>query len=638
MGNDTAITTPITIGSLSVTLDEGNLIKADLMAGAVTGVSHRLVPLLDGGLDSTLLAHEFGHYLHHRLQDCGTKWCGAISEGWGDFLALMLMMRDGDNYEGAYPFSIYSTQGFTSEPAYFGIRRVPYSANPAINSLSYRHMADGEALPTTHPFINFGNANSEVHNAGEIWSQMMQEAYVALLKVPGATFTDVRAKMAKYVVSGLLMAPRDATPDLTRDAIIAAAAPADQDVIIAAFARRGLGTCAVTPGPASTTFAPIVESALVRGLAAAGATSIDDSVTTCDDDHVLDAGETARISLPISNRGHAALADVKVTVTSVTEGITVTSGPAMIASLPAATSQDVAIEVKLDKAASGPLVGDFSIKIEASNGCTAELTTPYLTRLNVDDVAASSATDAFDAASIWKPSEPTNPLWTQVAQTVLDREWHGEDAGSISDTNLESPEVVVGTTAPFKVTFSHRHKFEYDGTTAWDGGVIEYSVNNGAAWADVSALGAVPGYAHTLTTTSSNPIGGRMAYSGTNPAYPNADTVTLDFGTQLAGMSVKLRFRIGTDQAVSDEGWFIDDVAFEGITNTPFPTQVEDRTMCGEAGPGPMPMPDAGGGDNPPLPPPDEQPGCCDSGPIRTSNLALAFGVLGLLLLRRRRR
>jgi MYXO-CTERM domain-containing protein len=76
---------------------------------------------------------------------------------------------------------------------------------------------------------------------------------------------------------------------------------------------------------------------------------------------------------------------------------------------------------------------------------------------------------------------------------------------------------------------------------------------------------------------------------------------------------------------------------FEGITNTPFPTQVEDRTMC-EAGPGPMPMPDAGGGGGGDDDPSDEQPGCCDAGPIRTSNLALALGVLGLLVLRRRRR
>ena len=105
--------------------------------------------------------------------------------------------------------------------------------------------------------------------------------------------------------------------------------------------------------------------------------------------------------------------------------------------------------------------------------------------------------------------------------------------------------------------------------------------------------------------------------------------MTLDFGTQLAGMTVKLRFRLGTDAAVGAPGWEIDDVAFAGITNTPFPAQVADRGMC-DVGPGPGP--DAG-----PRPPVDEQPGCCGAAPIRGSNLALIVGVLALLIRRRRR-
>ena len=39
---------------------------------------HRIVGAeLDGALDSTLIAHEFGHYLHHRLSLCGNTRCAA---------------------------------------------------------------------------------------------------------------------------------------------------------------------------------------------------------------------------------------------------------------------------------------------------------------------------------------------------------------------------------------------------------------------------------------------------------------------------------------------------------------------------------------------------------------------------------
>jgi hypothetical protein len=147
----------------------------------------------------------------------------------------------------------------------------------------------------------------------------------------------------------------------------------------------------------------------------------------------------------------------------------------------------------------------------------------------------------------------------------------------------------------------------------------------------------VPGYTRTLAP--GNSLGARMAYAGKNAAYPATNNVTLDFGTNLAGMTVKLRFRIGTDSAAGDEGWDIDDVAFEGITNTPFPSQVEDRTAgCGVTPPIPPKPPTPPTPPKPPRLPVDDQPGCCDAGPIRSSNLVLALGLLGLLLRRRRAR
>jgi hypothetical protein len=38
--------------------------------------------------------------------------------------------------------------------------------------------------------------------------------------------------------------------------------------------------------------------------------------------------------------------------------------------------------------------------------------------------------------------------------------------------------------------------------------------------------------------------------------------------------------RIGTDQAAGDAGWELDNVAFSGITNTPFAVLVNDTTAC----------------------------------------------------------
>jgi hypothetical protein len=43
---------------------------------------------------------------------------------------------------------------------------------------------------------------------------------------------------------------------------------------------------------------------------------------------------------------------------------------------------------------------------------------------------------------------------------------------------------------------------------------------------------------------------------------------------------VRLRFRIGADGATGDEGWFIDDLVFTGLTNAPFPVLIADPGPC----------------------------------------------------------
>lgn len=624
MGNDTQSQGTVTIGSLSITMAEGAAIKADLLAGATSATLHRLFGTeLDGSLDSTLVAHEFGHYLHHRLQSCGTRMCGAISEGWGDFLALMLIARAGDNLSGAYPFSVYTTQTFSSDAAYFGIRRAPYSVSKTINALSFRHMAEGEPLPTgDHPFNDFGS-NSEVHNAGEIWAAAMWEAYVALQQA-GTNFDEVRQKMAEYVVAGLLLAPADGSPTETRDAILAAAHAAsqqDHDVLMAAFARRGLGSCAVSPENPNGDFTGIVESADVRGRAIPGIATLTDSVTSCDDDGILDAGETARITLPITNPGHAAVTDVTVAVTSPVTGVTVVSPPVALGTLEPYTTTMVDVDVQLDATLVDAIDGSISLDITTTNSCNDRVTTPIQVRLNVDELPASSATDSCDtAATLWLPATDSEVGWTQVFGS-LDGHWHGADLGVAADTNLTSPVLTGDPAVPVVVEFTHSYQFEHSDGTAFDGGVIEVSIDNGATWVDVGDMGTTPGYGDIITADSGNPLADRVAYTNENANFPGTDTVRLDFGTQLADKQFQIRFRIGTDQAAGAEGWTIDDIKFTGIVGTPFASVVPDATDCDGI-----------------EPPPGEDGGCCDAGPMRPGNALLALGVLALIARRRRRK
>ena len=618
MANDINTPAAITIGVLSVTLAEGAAIKANVAGGPTQATLHRLAVVdLEGSLDSTVIAHEFGHYVHHRLSACDTRMCGALSEGWGDFAALLLLARPGDHLEGAFPFGVYAAQTLSDDPAYFGIRRAPYSVNPSINALSFRHMANGEPLPTNHPLHTI-NGNAEIHNAGEIWASALWEGYVALQRA-GSDFATVRQNMAAYVVAGLLLTPTDASPTETRDAILAAAyaaSPDDHDILLAGFARRGFGSCAVSPPAESTDFVGIVESLDVRGQAIAGEPTIDDSVDSCDHDGVLDAGETARIRIPIGNAGHAAVTDAQLVVTSTTPGLTVVTPAVSIGTVPPYTTIDREIDIRLDTGVTTIGEGALELELTASNGCLDRVTTSIKLRFNVDELAASSATDAFDAiASPWSPTTDGEPGWTQ-RHDGLDGSWHGADLGVRADTSLVSPTLTADPDLPLIVSFSHRYSFESSG-----GGVVEIS-RDGTTWTDVSELGVSPGYGDPIVAAD-NPLDGRAAYVRDNPSYPGADVTSLEFGTRLAGSQFRLRFRIGSDDGVAGAGWQIDDVALSGIVGTPFPVVVADA--CGE-----------------PDEPDEHEPvidgsGCCDARPLQPATGALALGV-GVLVLRRRRR
>lgn len=169
----------------------------------------RIRTLVWPGVALAIVSHEWGHYLHHRLASCEVFQCGAMSEGWGDFNALMMMSRDDDNRDGTFGAGLYALtaggiqqSGFISDPGFFGVRRFAYSTNRAKNALSFRHISDENPLPTTTP-INpgpVGNGNFEVHNAGEVWATMMYEAYNVILDAH--PFADAHRRMTDYVVAG----------------------------------------------------------------------------------------------------------------------------------------------------------------------------------------------------------------------------------------------------------------------------------------------------------------------------------------------------------------------------------------------------------------------------------------------------
>ncbi len=257
----------INIPSLMISKADGDPIRDALLNAEV--IHARLIRTTDvdrdAGLDNSLVIHEWGHFLNNRLVAISGTQSQGMDEGWSDFLSLLALTQQQDvsQIDGAFAMSVYATN--RKNAAYFGIRRAPYSTNMMINGLTFKHIADGEPLPTTMPvaFGADGANNSEVHATGEIWASMLWEGYVGMIKDSRHSFTQAQTLMKEYLVASLKATP--ANPDFVeaRDALLSvveASDVIDGQIFLNGFAKRGLGIGAIAPDKTSETNAGPVES------------------------------------------------------------------------------------------------------------------------------------------------------------------------------------------------------------------------------------------------------------------------------------------------------------------------------------------------------------------------------------------
>lgn len=578
----------LTIPVMGLASDDGVALKAALQQGPVSATMLRLPSALrDSALDNTIVSHEWGHYLHHRLTDSSTLMTDAQSEGWGDFSALRMMLRPGDALNGTYACAQYAMGD-----AYFGIRRVPYSTDFTKNALTFKHVADGVALPAV-PTLDNGGPNSEVHNAGEVWATALFQAYVALqTRAQGGayTFADARRRMADYVVAGMKLSVADATFTEMRDALLMAAVAHDATdalVMAQAFALRGFGSCAVSPPRDSSDFTGVVESFAVASNPSLRLVSLADDGHSCDHDGFLDSGETGQVTVRVENASVLPLSGATLTVSSALTGLDFPSGATVTVPTVAPFSfVELQVPVRLALSVTGAQVLDVTAALVGAVSCAQPATATRWWHANVDELPASSSTDAVEAASTsWTSSTlldgggEANSVWRRAAVDAGETAWHADDFATLSGTALVSPELLAGD-AGLVLTFRHRYRFEQSDGTNWDGALLEMQADGGA-WQTLT----LPSYGGAIGTQAGNPLGGRAGFVGESAGWPGFVTETVTLGAPYAGRPVRVRFVVGSDEAGSGYGWDLDDLSFSGATNTPFATLQAQATACAPLAP-----------------------------------------------------
>ena len=190
-----------------------------------------------------------------------------------------------------------------------------------------------------------------------------------------------------------------------------------------------------------------------------------------------------------------------------------------------------------------------------------------VTTIFSDDLEAGTSNWTFTNGAYprWQIDSPDGPY----AQSGLHSLYANDKPDVITDANARLKSFVVPGNSYLR--FAQAYGFEsginfedlnfYD----YDGGVLEYSLNNGSTWLDAGALIDFNGYTGTLFTGAGNPLSGRSAFVGASHGYIST---RLNLAS-LAGQTVSFRWRMGLDEATSAWGWWVDNIKVYTCTISP---------------------------------------------------------------------
>ncbi|MFL5804415.1 MAG: M4 family metallopeptidase, partial [Roseiflexaceae bacterium] len=168
------------------------------------------------------------------------------------------------------------------------------------------------------------------------------------------------------------------------------------------------------------------------------------------------------------------------------------------------------------------------------------------------------------AINLWSyPQDlPTNPLGAPYATSGVNNFW-GDDRVATAATYAIAMTQSVTLPANAFMHFDQAYDFKRAGTSNLNGGVVEYSTNNGTTWQDARALFTTNGYNTTIATGHGNPLAGKRGFGGLSNGYLSSRLKL----SPLVGQNVRFRFRVGTENGADDRvaqfvngGWFIDDI------------------------------------------------------------------------------
>lgn len=238
----------ITIPAISVSQEIGENLIAALQNGVVNvTLANQPTDFInsDSDFDNGVIAHEYGHGISTRLTGgAGNSNClessEQMGEGWSDFFALMLQMKQGDSGTSKRGIATFLNNEATDGN---GIRLYPYSTDMSINPLTF-----GRTNGMT--FQENGETKVNKHAVGTVWASVLWDLAWAYVEKYGFN-SDVyngdggNNKALQLIIDALKLQPCNPSFIEGRNAILLADKQTTGGenfcLIWEVFARRGLG-------------------------------------------------------------------------------------------------------------------------------------------------------------------------------------------------------------------------------------------------------------------------------------------------------------------------------------------------------------------------------------------------------------
>jgi len=400
--------------------------------------------------------------------------------------------------------------------------------------------------------------------------------------------------MKDYLIASLKLTPNAPTILEARDALLAAVLANNADdfsIIRDAFAKRGMGALAIAPDRDSVDHSGTIEDFSVGVDLQFNLQLIPSSLdnNTCDNDGVLDAGESASFTVSVKNAAATSIpafninlssgddvnfASNNIAIESIAEFGETTSTTFELTLNSASDMQNISVTASMPEIGVG--VDDF---VEPPPVSINLLTHFDFAVSEFDDDISRESTSQYD----WQVNFDNN-----ITPFIVTNEaWHGIDSGLPGNSYLLTPIIRVADSGALSINFDHYYLFESSEDNQgeiqnWDAGVIEVSVD-GADFVDVVDFGASLSEPYNGTVSSFNDqIGGRQAYTFTrdeNDLQLSENAITFADGL-VNGQNIQLRFRIATDANTGDFGWLIDNVVVNNAVSPMFSSVVAENNAC----------------------------------------------------------